>query len=143
MSILTRIREIADEEPDYVYIKHHSLCVYTKNGEGCCIVGKAILKEKPELYNYLNKLDCSENGAPYVCSHSLLKILIDDFSLTDKNIFWISRVQEYQDRGMSWSQCIVGADLLTDFFDRMAMLVWNIDYVKKSIQNYRILNENI
>jgi hypothetical protein len=106
-----KIREIAAEQPDYVYAKAGGLnsCFYSKSdkgvGNGCrCIVGEALFRLGVNQQT-LERFDGSEKML--TGAYRLLKKV---FGFAEFSGF-VPRVQSLQDKGHRWGEAVRIADL--------------------------------
>lgn len=110
--LISRVRKIVENNPEYVYRDDHDDCFYTDNEtkSGSCIIGRAILEEKPDLYDYLHFIDKSSKYGIEVEHEILRNLLKKEFYCSNQHIKWLSFVQSAQDDGASWEESIKVAD---------------------------------
>jgi hypothetical protein len=99
-----KIRELAAASPDTIYISDEEEdCKYTtgKNGEGC-LIGQALVALEPELLPVLINLDKNRTvRVNLIGKHLPIKLKVSK---------WVINVQDLQDDGICWSECIKIAD---------------------------------
>ncbi|QAY06595.1 hypothetical protein SEA_COOKIES_65 [Mycobacterium phage Cookies] len=128
--IITKIREIAAEKPDFVYQAPVNdcadYCVYVHGGQPSCIVGQALWKLGiigPSLETDRTRIEdpepgctASEGNTPNQSgSHGLLKYL--GLEVSPEEGFWIRAVQQNQDCRFAWGESVHLADLAQGLAD--------------------------
>lgn len=99
--IINEVLRLAAENPDYIYTipggDEHSSCVYIHDGNGSCIVGRALVN---------NGFD-PEKVAQYegVTADEML-VALDIKEETDFDQTWLDRVQTEQDSGTPWAEAV-------------------------------------
>lgn len=125
-NVATQIRSIATASPNFRYKDFIRLedkakgkvprpdrliaCTYlTDDGEGSCIVGRAILDvaDEDEFDEWQSLLDASEGQAAYGVLNQLQETKRDKILLQ-----WIGRVQDHQDNNEAWGSAVAEADAL-------------------------------
>ncbi len=109
--LIETVRNIAWEKPNYVYRINPNGCKYTRDtvGVGCgCIIGEAIIRLDWTRYDILAWYD-------RVVSKDIpagILIIYDKLGIVGpkRDILWLSKVQDYQDRLFAWSQAVREAD---------------------------------
>lgn len=109
-----KIRELAEEKPDFVYIStsaYHDpgACKYT-SGQNCggCIMGQAIIALQPELIDLLRHCDLFYG----VSIADVLHQLFHDWFI-GRGLYalrWFKEVQSNQDKKMRWKEAVKNAD---------------------------------
>jgi hypothetical protein len=102
------VREIAAQEPDFVYTRavidnvDNTACIYFDT-DGCpsCLIGQGLSK----LGVTRGDLEELENGANFMAIGELL-----GFSHGADSMRWLSDVQFFQDSGYSWGSAVERAD---------------------------------
>ncbi|AAN01683.1 hypothetical protein P755_gp071 [Mycobacterium phage Quink] len=125
--IITKIREIAAEKPDFVYQPpvndYADHCVYVHGGQPSCIVGQALWKLGiigPSLEVDRTRIDDTEPGSGRglesspnrAGSRGLLRYLGLEVSPEEDD--WIRAVQQNQDCEHSWADSVKWADSTGD-----------------------------
>lgn len=108
-SLIAKVRELAEESPDFVYeALRPNLCFYA-TGQNCdgCIFGQALLalgveKDVLEGFDQRNLSGQSSGIEP------ILDLL--DIGASERQKEWCTAVQRAQDRGASWSEAVKDAD---------------------------------
>jgi hypothetical protein len=104
--LITEVRRLAAEKPDYVYTpafndKTTIACWYQAPGKEHCIFGQALANIGVTV--------------PYDNEGSRIRLLITsmdaiEHTRDEKKLDWCTNAQNAQDRGNSWSQAILDAD---------------------------------
>ncbi|QXN74629.1 hypothetical protein SEA_JETAIME_68 [Mycobacterium phage JeTaime] len=125
--IITKIREIAAEKPDFVYQAPVNdcadYCVYVHGGQPSCIVGQALWKLGiigPSLEVDRTRIDDTEPGSGRglesspnrAGSRGLFRYLGLEVSPEEDD--WIRAVQQNQDCEHSWADSVKWADSTGD-----------------------------
>lgn len=100
--LIAEVRKVAERNPDHVYAKPSTGCVYVSGGQPSCIVGHA-------LWN-LGSIDANMELVPDNTSgmHGILDHL--QIELDSRELDWLIDAQNYQDTRGTWSQAIWRAD---------------------------------
>lgn len=98
--LVAKVREIAAEQPDFVYKDEG--CVYVRDGHGSCIIGRAAME--------LGYIDASleEQGLNWETVTRLANHVGID--CTRNEILWLQTVQSDQDAGVPWGDAVRIAD---------------------------------
>lgn len=81
----------------------HSSCKYVKDGAASCIVGRALHALGVKLEDFAKY----ENKRADLVVTNLLGIEEDKATDIDlKNLFWLNRVQQYQDENTPWHEAV-------------------------------------
>jgi hypothetical protein len=101
--IVTEIRRLAAESPDYVYERPGQSCVYVEYiGDeliGSCIVGKALVNLG------VNPADLLFEEIP-----GAYNLLRNPVKMAPEQVWWIDTVQGAQDDGTPWAESVAAAD---------------------------------
>lgn len=120
-AVAAKVREIAAAEPDFKYHKKYGNdCKYVVDGQGACIIGRALVdlgcppdffcqqlppgfygETSPTLYNNANIHNLAGTAFPRMAFQS------DSFSGA---VRWLSSVQDSQDSGATWGEAVAHAD---------------------------------
>ncbi|MEV2222668.1 hypothetical protein AB0E01_22650 [Nocardia vinacea] len=106
------VRDIAAENPDFVYVApgDDDTCVYVdENGCPSCIIGQAAARIGVPIAT-LQSWDSGESGAPSINIGSILR---DAYGMDDHRAFWFATVQWRQDKGGRWGMAVSIADAET------------------------------
>lgn len=133
MKTSANVRELAEKHPNAVYEIAGGACSYTSGdvvdrktkhilGSGC-IVGQALLKERPDLEPMISELDAAgslevydlfDNIADYGFADEIdpnAAVDIEDVpELSLEMISWMQSVQTLQDEGHTWGEALSRAD---------------------------------
>lgn len=115
--LLDTIKDLARENPDFIYSGGTNGCYYTQNCLGQsgidqgCIVGRAINRIYPDL---LDKLVIFDDGSPLIEDTGFYNLfshltMLKEEDLSDQNISimeQIGNIQLKQDLGTPWGKCI-------------------------------------
>jgi hypothetical protein len=110
-AIITVIRRIASEQPDFVYKKRKSNdCTYVKKLDGQpvgdCGVGRALVElELIEPQDFIDNERINTKSFRWLCG--LMPFGTD---LSEREITWINRFQMYQDEDYAWSTAVQFTD---------------------------------
>lgn len=106
--MVDEVHKIADEHPDFVYTDDNGVCEYhpTQDNPHGCIIGYAARRLGRSLddaaYSGLNAWDALEH------------LLETHWDLEDPHVVgplgWLGYVQNAQDNGEAWLQCVLDAD---------------------------------
>ncbi len=111
-AVIAKVREIAAEAPAFVYSEtdEHDgpTCRYVKNGEGSCIVGKALVALGVPV-DFFDRPSVS--GSPLNTVGIWQSTLRDLLGWQrDLNNDWLQAVQAQQDVGCAWGIAVEFAD---------------------------------
>jgi len=115
-----KVIELAQKYPENIYNRSKLLgsinsgCYYTagtcSNGSEGCIVGQALLSLDPSLNEILNAIDIGiveTHGGDTTVRDVLEQLgLIKLENMSDYYITCLGQIQEKQDRGIKWSECV-------------------------------------
>jgi hypothetical protein len=115
-ALVEAMRAQATAHPNRTYNRGHHSCLYAPSREvpHGCIVGEA-LQALGVPVDTLRRVDAlsanSETAweAPGGQVRTVLESIVADEAIADE---WISKVQEYQDLGYSWSEAVARTDRL-------------------------------
>lgn len=117
--LVQAVREIAAENPRYVYGSNFSQCNYQVKFCPACIIGRALVKigVPVALLVYLDTGGDSEDTeftSPWAGDTTVRALagagsVLLDYEL-DPRIEWLNFVQERQDSNIMWQSCINEAD---------------------------------
>ncbi|MFF0498492.1 hypothetical protein ACFYU5_18955 [Nocardia aobensis] len=104
--IVSEIRRLAAENPDYIYQSRGDACVYVEPDEagvlvGSCIVGKALVNLG------VNPAELEWEIGTIPGAYHLLRSRVGGAS---REVWWIDWVQGEQDTGYSWADSVASAD---------------------------------
>ena len=119
-SIITTVREIADELPDFVYTRGllpNEGCRYEADGHGDCIIGRALERLGVPI-EHIRWLDTASQDGDGIAVFQIWHQPFWNVPKTEegKSIFWLSEVQREQDNGAPWGEAVRRADSRTTEF---------------------------
>lgn len=103
--LIQLVREIAAENPEYVYTKpfqFESTCFNVYGGKPSCLIGHALFRAGLIDASFEGS-DYNQSGIRAVSKH--IGIQLDDFELS-----WLIRVQQYQDTSYPWGSAVRSTD---------------------------------